>query len=45
MFVSGAATVAVAGVIFAEGTFPRLRDGSFDDGTKAVETTFTLLFD
>lgn len=44
VFVAGAAALAVVGVIVAERSFPRLREGSFDEGTKAIETTFTLLF-
>jgi hypothetical protein len=44
VFVLGAAALAVAGVIAVERWYPGFREGSFDEGSKAIETTFTLLF-
>jgi hypothetical protein len=44
IFVIGAAIVAVAGVLMVERFYPGFRDGTFDEGSKAIETTFTLLF-
>jgi hypothetical protein len=44
VFVVGAAALAVVGVLLVERWYPGFRDGSFDEGSKAIETTFTLLF-
>lgn len=44
LFVVGAAVLAVAGVIGAETAFPRLREGTFEEGSTAIKSTFTLLF-
>ena len=44
VFVCGAATLAVVCVLLVERWYPGFRQGSFDEGSKAIETTFTLLF-
>jgi hypothetical protein len=44
VFVLGAGALAVTGVLLVERFYPGFREGSFDEGSKAIETTFTLLF-